>query len=100
VRASGGGTRSPVWRQILADVLGVQLVMVNATEGAAYGAALLAGVGAGDWDSVEQACEAGVRVISSTDPLPERVAYYERVYPEYRALYPRLKATFEAQARF
>jgi xylulokinase len=99
VRASGGGTRSPVWRQILADVLGVELVMVNATEGAAYGAALLAGTGSGGWDSVEQACDASVRVISSTQPDPERVAYYNRVYPEYRALYPRLKPTFDAQAK-
>ena len=99
VRASGGGTKSPVWRQILADVLGVELVMVNATEGAAYGAALLAGVGAGAWETVEQACASGIQVISRTEPVASHVAYYNQAYPEYRALYPRLKATFEAEAK-
>ena len=58
VRVSGGGARSPVWRQILADVLGVDLVSVETGEGAALGAALLAGVGAGLWPSVEEACAA------------------------------------------
>ena len=56
VRASGGGTKSALWRQILADVLGVELVTVNTTEGAAFGAALLAGVGAGNWADVPAAC--------------------------------------------
>ncbi len=100
VRASGGGVKSALWRQILADVLGVELALVNATEGAAYGAALLAGVGAGIWESAEQASQACLRVVSTTQPVARNVARYDRIYPEYRALYPRLKATFEAQARF
>ena len=53
VRISGGGAKSPLWRQIMADVLGVELVTVNTTEGAAFGAALLAGVAAGLYASVE-----------------------------------------------
>ncbi len=61
VRASGGGARSPLWRQILADVFGTEIVTVNVTEGAAYGAALLAAVGAGVYGSVPEACQAAIR---------------------------------------
>jgi xylulokinase len=92
VRVSGGGAKSPLWRQILADVLGVELVTVNTTEGAAYGAALLAGVGAGAWPDVDAACEASVKVTGSTSPRPEGVTTYERYYANYRDLYPALKA--------
>jgi xylulokinase len=91
VRASGGGARSLLWRQILADVLGVELVTVNTTEGAAYGAALLAAVGAGVWPDVDTACTSCVKVTGSTAPQPEVVAQYEPVYQQYRALYPALK---------
>jgi xylulokinase len=90
VRVSGGGARSPLWRQILADVLGVELVTVNTTEGAAYGAALLAGVGAGLWPDVEAACQATVRLTGSTAPQASSVADYEKIYPRYRQLYPAL----------
>ncbi len=95
VRVSGGGARSPLWRQILADVLGSELVTVNTTEGAAYGAALLAGVGAGLWPDGETACRETVRVTGSTKPDPDAVAVYERAYGVYRELYPALKGTFE-----
>ena len=66
VRVSGGGARSPLWRQILADVFNAELVTVNTTEGAAYGAALLAGVGVGAWADVDSACHATVRQTGST----------------------------------
>jgi len=92
VRISGGGARSPLWRQILADVLGAELVTVNTTEGAAYGAALLAGVGAGLWPDVDAACQATVRLTGSTAPRASSVADYEKIYPLYRQLYPALKA--------
>jgi xylulokinase len=92
VRISGGGARSPLWRQILADVLGAELVTVNTTEGAAYGAALLAGVGAGLWPDVDAACQATVRLTGSTAPQAGGVADYEKIYPRYRMLYPALKA--------
>ncbi len=91
VRVSGGGARSPLWRQILADVLNVELVTVNTTEGAAYGAALLAGVGAGAWPDVDTACQACVKLTGSTTPDPETVGKYEPVYAQYRELYPSLK---------
>jgi xylulokinase len=93
VRVSGGGAKSPLWRQILADVLNVELVTVNTTEGAAYGAALLAGVGARAWADVDTACEASVKVTGSTSPQPETVAKYEPFYNLYCELYPTLKAT-------
>lgn len=91
VRVSGGGARSALWRQILADVFNSELVTVNTTEGAAYGAALLAGVGAGYWPNVDHACQAGIRVTGSTLPDPQGVAAYESFYALYRELYPALK---------
>ena len=98
VRVSGGGARSALWRQILADVLGVELVTVNTTEGAAYGAALLAGVGAALWPSVDAACAATIRVTGQVSPRPEAVAAYAALYPRYQGLYPALRATFTGLA--
>jgi xylulokinase len=98
VRVSGGGAKSPLWRQILADIMNAELVTVNTTEGAAYGAALLAGVGAGVWPDVDSACRRTIHVTGSTQPNPESVAEYERWYGVYRGLYPALKPTFNAVA--
>ncbi len=98
VRISGGGARSALWRQILADVMNCELVTVNTTEGAAYGSALLAGVAAGAWSSVPEACAATVKTLSCTAPQPQAVAAYEGFYAQYRALYPALKPTFDAVA--
>jgi xylulokinase len=97
VRASGGGARSPLWRQILADVFNAEIVTVNVTEGAAYGAALLAGVGAGVYGSVVAACEAAIRLTGRTEPGPA-VDVYADYYPRYRALYPALAPEFAAIA--
>ncbi len=98
VRASGGGARSPLWRQIQADIFGTELVLINVTEGAAFGAALLAGVGAGVYRDVREAVDAAVRVVSSTTPDPAAAQAYEALYPLYRGLYPALKPTFDALA--
>ena len=95
VRASGGGTKSALWRQILASVLEAELVTVNTTEGAAYGAALLAAVGAGQYESVPAACDAAIQVTGSTLPDAEQVKAYARAYPIYRGLYPALTPTFK-----
>jgi len=91
VRVSGGGARSALWRQILADVFNAELVTVNTTEGAAFGAALLAGVGTDIWHSVEEACQATVRPTGSTQPVTWAVEKYEQGYALYRKLYPALK---------
>jgi len=94
VRISGGGARSPLWRQILADLLGSELVTVNTTEGAAYGAALLAGVGTGIWPDVDTACAQVIQVTGSTQPNAAATAHYDAVYAQYRQLYPALKPSF------
>jgi xylulokinase len=94
VRASGGGTKGSLWRQILASVLEAELVTVNASEGAAYGAALLAGVGAGTWTDVESACRSSVKLTGSTLPDEAQVAAYRQSYPLYQELYPSLKSSF------
>jgi xylulokinase len=91
VRATGGGAKSPLWRRIIADVLGVELVTTNASEGPAFGAALLAGVASGVYSSVQEACAATVRVVERTEPQPQHAAVYARMYEQYRALYPALK---------
>ena len=98
VRVTGGGARSPLWRQILADVLDAELVTVNTSEGAAYGAALLAAVSAGAWPDVESACAEAIQVTGSTLPGPAR-AGYEGMYPLYRDLYPALRPTFNGVAQ-
>ena len=95
VRASGGGTRGALWRRILASVLEAELVTVNTSEGAAFGAALLAGVGAGAWADVPAACAAAVKLSGSTAPDPAAVEAYRAAYPVYRMLYPALKPAFE-----
>ena len=94
VRASGGGARSEVWRQIQADVTGREHVFINVDEGPAFGAALLAAVGAGVYPSVEEACRSTIQVISSTKPDTSRKSVYDRYYSVYRGLYPALKDQF------
>jgi xylulokinase len=98
IRISGGGAKSALWRQVLADVMENELVTVNTTEGAAYGAALLAGVGTGVWSSVPEACRATIRVVNRTEPQTGQVRTYNELYPLYQALYPALKPTFKAVA--
>ena len=90
IRLGGGGARSPLWRQIQADVYGREVEIVAAEEGAAYGAAILAGVGAGAWNSVEQACEAVVRVAKRIAPNQEDAATMQQAYRTYRQIYPAL----------
>src|SRR5258708_28336793 len=71
MRATGGGAKSPIWRQIIADVLGVELVTTNAQEGPAFGAALLAGVATGVYSSFQQTCEAVVHILEHNRPSPQ-----------------------------
>ncbi len=94
VRASGGGTKGALWRQILASVLEAELVTLNTTEGAAYGAALLAGVGAGAWADVLSACQTCIQLKASTLPDPSHQEEYRKAYALYRDLYPTLQESF------
>jgi xylulokinase len=87
----GGGARSAVWRQIQADVYGRSVQTVAADEGAAFGAALLAGVGAGIWPTVDHACEAVVRAADVVEPRPDALRVMNERYEEYRRVYPALR---------
>jgi xylulokinase len=98
VRASGGGARSDFWRQLQADIYNAPLVVTNAAEGPAYGAALLAGVGTGAWSSVEQACKGSIRAASKVAPNKRSAAAYDRRYAVYDKLYGDLKERFAEMA--
>jgi xylulokinase len=95
IRLGGGGARSPLWRQIQADIYGQDVEMVEAEEGAAYGAAILAGVGARVWNTVDAACEAIVRVREKVKARAEVVGAMNTSYRAYRRVYPATKAIFD-----
>jgi xylulokinase len=95
VRASGGGARSLFWRQILADVFGKRVASLESQEGSAYGAALLAAVGTGEYASVPEICRAVIRESESLTPRPRESALYSEAHQTYRALYPALRNIFE-----
>jgi xylulokinase len=86
VVAVGGGVKSPIWRQIIADATGIALIIPEEIEAGALGVAILAGVGAGVYDSVEQGCAATIRYLDRAEP--DRLAYeqYGRVYEVYAEL--------------
>jgi xylulokinase len=91
IRATGGGGRSPLWRQMQADIYKTEVVTLAAEEGPAYGAALLGGVGAGVFGSVEDAVERCVTVTGGVQPDPSAAAFYDDLYAIYRDLYPHLR---------
>lgn len=95
IRASGGGSKSLLWRQIQADVFDEKVVTINAEEGPAYGVALLAAVGAGAFKNVEEACAATIRVVRETPVQRAAAAYYSQAFPIYQRLYHHLKGEFK-----
>jgi xylulokinase len=96
IRATGGGGRSPLWRQMQADIYGAEVVTLKAEEGPAYGAALLAGVGVGAFANVNEAVNTCVSIVGRTDPDPATAAQYEKVYSVYRGLYGALRDSMHA----
>jgi xylulokinase len=98
IRLGGGGARSALWRQIQADIYAHEVEIVEAEEGAAYGAAILAGVGARIWPSVDAACDAVVRVASRVPPKAESMAAMKTSYAAFRRIYPAMKSIFSARA--
>jgi xylulokinase len=92
IRLGGGGARSALWRQIQADVYGHKVEIVEAEEGAAYGAAVLAGVGAKMWTSVEDACTEAIRVAQSIAPEPAVAQQMNASYTAYRRIYPSIRS--------
>ena len=98
IRLGGGGARSSLWRQIQADVYGLPAEILAAEEGAAYGAAILAGVGIGVWNDVDSACKSVTNVVQRISPDPESAGIMQEQYEKFRALYPALKSIAEARS--
>ena len=91
IRVSGGGAESEVWRQILADIFNYRLSTIKASEGPALGVAILAGVGVGIYESVEEACQKIIKGQDVVQPNFDNVTLYDKIYEVYNSLYPRLK---------
>jgi len=98
IRLSGGGARNGLWKQIQADIYGQDVCVSNASEGPAFGVALLAQVGTGGFKTVPEACDATIQVVETTPYDAKAKAVYERGYPIYRKLYTDLKDTFRQMA--
>ena len=94
IRLSGGGARSAFWRQMQADIYGATCATINAEEGPAYGAAILAAVGAGEFRDVKQACKACIKVVRTIKPDAKGKRAYKKLYDQYVRLYPALKDEF------
>lgn len=90
----GGGAKSPLWKKIMANVLGIKVEVIESEEGPGYGGAILAAVGCGEYASVEEAAGKLVKVIGTVEPEAELVAKYEEKYQQFKALYPTVKVLF------
>ena len=94
IRASGGGSRSPLWRQIQADCFGRKVVTINSEEGPAFGVALLASVAGGSFASIAEACRKAIKIVKTTAPDRKAVKVYDAGMPVYQQLYRSLKDDF------
>ncbi|MEM9108844.1 MAG: xylulokinase [Planctomycetota bacterium] len=97
-RLSGGGAKSGFWRQLQADIYGKQVALINADEGPAYGAAILAGVGVKAWPSVPAACKAAIRDVQVIKPNRKAVKEYDRYHGQFQRLYAALKDEYKSIA--
>ncbi len=95
IRATGGGAKSPLWRKLLANIMNVDVEIMNSEEGPGYGAAILAAVGCGEYASVEEATDRIVKVSEKLSPDAELVKKYGTKYNVWRKIYPALKDAFE-----
>jgi xylulokinase len=95
IRASGGGSKNPFWRQMQADVFGKPVVAMVADEGAAYGVALLAAVGAGEFKDITEACAATIKTADQSKPNAQAKKVYDQGFPVYQNLYRALKPEFK-----
>ncbi len=100
IRASGGGSKNPMWRQMQADVFGKKITTLEVEQGPAYGVALLAAVGDGAYQSVESACKATIKVAGETESDKQSVKAYNRLFPIYQELYGQLKDSMSALAEY
>jgi xylulokinase len=94
IRITGGGARSPVWRQMLADIFNLPLKTITSSEGPALGAAIMAGVGVGIYENIEKACEDIIKTEETTEPAQKNVEKYQNFYKTYGRLYKSLKKDF------
>ena len=98
IRALGGGSRSPIWKQIEADVTGVPVVTTQQADAGALGAAILAGVGIGEFGSISEGIDATVVVDRIYEPNPANVTRYDELFKRYVALYESLVPNFAVAA--
>lgn len=90
----GGGAKSPLWRQMVADILNIKVDIPESEEGPAMGGAMLAAVACGEYASVEEAAAKIVKVVDTVEPIPENAQRYEERYQQFRKIYPAVKALF------
>jgi xylulokinase len=95
VRLSGGGGKSPFWHQLFTDIFNVRVATLETQEGSAYGAALLALVGTGEYKTAAELCDVAIKEVTVKDPDPEAADFYQRRYALYQSLYPALKSVFQ-----
>ena len=95
IRASGGGGKSRLWRQLQADIFGTDIFTINSSEGPAFGAALLAGTGAGIYSSIQEACDTVIQVKSRQSPDMNNFSRYSELHKIYKSLYSSLKDNFK-----
>jgi xylulokinase len=98
IRASGGGSKNPFWRQMQADVFGKKITTLEVEQGPAYGVAMLAAVGDGVFRNIEDACKATIKIAAETPPERAAVKAYNRIFPIYQNLYGQLKDSMSALA--
>ena len=98
VRLSGGGAKSEFWHQLFADIFNYRVATLESQEGSAYGAALLAMVGTGEYSSAVEVCRTAVKEVAIKEPRQDSVGLYRKRYEIYRSLYPALKSAFRAIA--
>jgi xylulokinase len=91
IRLGGGGAKGPLWRKIQAGIYGHAVEVLTAEEGGAFGSALMAGVGAGHWANLDEACAQGIEVASRIEPDEADLTAYQAGYAKWRKLYPALK---------
>jgi xylulokinase len=99
IRVIGGGAKSALWKQILADIFAFQIQEINTNQGGALGAAILAAVGAKRYATVDEGCKAMIKVVSRINPISENVERYKKIYPLYVDLYADLKKWFKKSAK-
>ena len=96
VRLSGGGAKSPFWHQLFANIFNTPVAILDTQEGSAYGAALLALIGTGEYANAAEVCERAVKEIEVKEPQREAVQFYNKTYGVYTSLYPALRSSFQA----